>query len=405
MVRRRARQLAALATVGAALVAFPRAARAQPLVERFDPAERGSRFFVADSLELDGHLRFAAGVVTSYGSRLRTFRQQPGDPEQSNLIEHSVWTHAGASLVLAPGARFALDLPIAFQSGNDVALDRRFYPAPRAPRLGDVRASFDLRLAGSARPDIDGAVLAAGVSAYVPTGSGPSYASDDYARVGGRLGTAFRRGSILGAVRVGYMYRQDDLDPFGRVSLGSEANVVLAVGYQVRRLVFGPELYGSTILKDAFERRTTPVELLFGAHFGIGDVQVGLGLGTALVNGLGAPRFRGVVSLEWAPSRGAPHDRDHDGVMDADDMCPDVPGLASGVDRAPARAGDAPSAPVAARGCPAAPMDSDGDGIVDAEDACPDLPGVRSTRDAKAHGCPLPAPVPADPPEDPPPDG
>jgi len=67
-----------------------------------------------------------------------------------------------------------------------------------------------------------------------------------------------------------------------------------------------------------------------------------------------------------------PPDRDHDGVPDAEDACPDVP--------APRAAN--PKKP----GCPA-PADRDGDGIPDEEDACPDVPGVAST-DPSKNGCP-----------------
>ena len=56
-------------------------------------------------------------------------------------------------------------------------------------------------------------------------------------------------------------------------------------------------------------------------------------------------------------------DKDGDGVLDADDRCPDVPGIA------------------ALQGCP----DKDGDGIADAEDKCPDEAGI-----AKYQGCPIP---------------
>ncbi|RZL17207.1 MAG: OmpA family protein [Pedobacter sp.] len=56
-------------------------------------------------------------------------------------------------------------------------------------------------------------------------------------------------------------------------------------------------------------------------------------------------------------------DRDGDGVPDADDKCPDTPGLA------------------ALQGCP----DRDGDGIADADDKCPDVAGI-----AKYQGCPIP---------------
>ena len=59
----------------------------------------------------------------------------------------------------------------------------------------------------------------------------------------------------------------------------------------------------------------------------------------------------------------APKDRDGDGVIDAEDKCPDVPGLAS------------------LQGCP----DRDGDGIADGDDKCPTVPGL-----AKYGGCPIP---------------
>jgi outer membrane protein OmpA-like peptidoglycan-associated protein len=56
-------------------------------------------------------------------------------------------------------------------------------------------------------------------------------------------------------------------------------------------------------------------------------------------------------------------DRDGDGILDADDKCPDTPGLAS------------------LQGCP----DRDGDGIADGDDKCPDVAGL-----AKYEGCPIP---------------
>lgn len=54
-------------------------------------------------------------------------------------------------------------------------------------------------------------------------------------------------------------------------------------------------------------------------------------------------------------------DRDGDGILDTEDLCPDVPGIA------------------ALNGCP----DQDGDGITDASDKCPDVAGV-----AEFEGCP-----------------
>jgi outer membrane protein OmpA-like peptidoglycan-associated protein len=58
-----------------------------------------------------------------------------------------------------------------------------------------------------------------------------------------------------------------------------------------------------------------------------------------------------------------PKDRDGDGILDADDKCLDVKGIAS------------------LQGCP----DRDGDGITDADDKCPDVAGL-----ARYQGCPIP---------------
>jgi hypothetical protein len=373
------RALFAVTVALGALDAFEAVAKAEPLIERFEPAERGSRFFVADSLELDGKVRLTTGVVTSYGNRLRTFRPGSGATEPPSLIEHSVWIHPGASLVLSPGVRLGIDVPVALQSGSGVAMNRMFYPEPGSPRLGDVRGSFDIRLAGRERSDVDGAVLAAGLSAYVPTGSGEDYASDNFARFALRVATSVKGGPILFAARAGYMYRRADLAPIAGVQPGGELNGVLAVGYASGPLVVGPELYGSTTIDDYLQKKGTPVEALAGAHLRLGDFQLGAGLGTKVVDGLGAPRVRGVLSIEWTPIADVARDRDHDGVMDADDMCPDVPGDANG--------------PVGSRGCPEAPRDRDGDGIIDSEDACPDVAGP-ATHQPMTHGCPAAAPAP-----------
>lgn len=63
------------------------------------------------------------------------------------------------------------------------------------------------------------------------------------------------------------------------------------------------------------------------------------------------------------PGLALARDRDHDGVPDPDDACPDVAG------------------PL--RGCPP-PPDGDGDGVPDARDACPGEAG------SAANGCPVP---------------
>jgi OmpA-OmpF porin, OOP family len=63
------------------------------------------------------------------------------------------------------------------------------------------------------------------------------------------------------------------------------------------------------------------------------------------------------------PTIEKPKDRDNDGIIDAEDACPDVKGMA------------------AFKGCP----DTDGDGLPDGDDSCPTVAGT-----AKYKGCPVP---------------
>jgi len=88
-----------------------------------------------------------------------------------------------------------------------------------------------------------------------------------------------------------------------------------------------------------------------------------------------------------------PPDRDGDGIIDVEDQCPDVAGVASfggcvdtDGDGMPDNTDKCPDEPgvVEHGGCkPPPPPDTDGDGIIDAEDSCPDASGPKRTK-----GCP-----------------
>ena len=83
-------------------------------------------------------------------------------------------------------------------------------------------------------------------------------------------------------------------------------------------------------------------------------------------------------------------DRDKDGILDKDDLCPDTPGLAqfqgcpdTDGDGVPDKDDQCPdvAGPVENNGCPW--PDTDGDGVVDKDDACPEVAGP-----AENNGCP-----------------
>ena len=379
--------LLALSCAGLAF-SISRSAAAQAkgfAIDRFEPAERGSDWFAADSLDLRGNGRLLLGATGDWGYKPLVLYAPNGD-EESAVIRNQVFVHIGVDVVIANRLRLGANLPVAvYQNGDGATLGATTFKSSNATAIGDLRLAADLRLIGEYRGPIQ---FALGLAAYLPTGSQSGFTGDGKVRLAPRLLVAGEAGAFVYAAQAGFLYRANDL-AFAGAAKGNEMLVTAAAGLRVadQRLVLGPELYGSTNVtssKSFFARRTSPFEVLFGAHYLVTpDVRIGAGFGPGLTRGIGAPEFRGLLSLEYAPAVAEPVveakappelDRDHDHILDADDACPDVPGVAT----------DDPKT----NGCPP-PKDRDKDGILDAEDACPDEAGVK-TDDPKTNGCPPP---------------
>jgi hypothetical protein len=117
----------------------------------------------------------------------------------------------------------------------------------------------------------------------------------------------------------------------------------------------------------------SPVLVGASDRFAIGhyrDVYAVVGVEVGLSSAVGVPAIRGVAALGWSPRE---HDKDHDGIADDADLCPDDAEDHDGIDDAD--------------GCPE--DDADGDGILDRQDACPKVAGVW-WNDPKKNGCPAP---------------
>ena len=350
----------------------------------FEPSERGSDWFANESLDLRGSFRPAIGVVGDYGYRGVIAAYNSEGSVVASTVRNQAIIHPGASMVFWDRLRIGLDLPIqVFAHGHETAVGGVLYPPPANEQsIGDLRVSADLRLVGVYG---DAFTLAAGGSVYAPTGQRDSYTGDEVWRLAPHVLVAGDVGQIAYAARVGYEYRnltENYLD----TRLGSTVTFGGAVGVRFldKRMLIGPEVFGQTVISNshAFEERATPIEAMLGGHAKLGaGVRLNAGVGTMLTKGDGAPVLRGLVSLEWAPEIETRSDRDHDGVYDDEDACPDVFGVRTSDPRT--------------NGCPvvvvAPPSDRDGDGIPDTEDACPDVPGVR-TNDPKTNGCPPPPP-------------
>ena len=313
-------------------------------LDRFEPSDRGSDWFVNESLDFRGSPRPAAGVVFDWA-------YQPLAPVVDQVV-----IHAGAALVLKDRVRVAVSVPmLVFQDGD----------GPERAALGDVRLSGDVRLAGRYGGPVS---VAAGAQVYLPTGHRSLFTSDGTVRVTPRLLFAGDVAGFFYAAQVGFAYRPLDATFEGR-ALGSEAIFSAAGGVKVNdRFVLGPELYGSTVVTGgdrAFGTRSTPLELLLGAHITLAEHwKTGTAIGPGLSRADGTPSMRVIFSIELEPA--ICNDPDGDGICSEDDACPSVDGVPQN------------------HGCPA---DRDFDGFNDPDDACPDQAGTR-TVDPKTAGCP-----------------
>ena len=107
------RRAALVAALSYGLLAPSRADAAEPgfAVDRFEPSERGSRWFSLESLDLRGHARPAFGAVASYQYRPLVVRT--GDEVRAAIVNHVLTTHLGGAVNLWDRVRFALNLPLA----------------------------------------------------------------------------------------------------------------------------------------------------------------------------------------------------------------------------------------------------------------------------------------------------
>lgn len=340
-------------------------------VEGAPTAERGSDWYVSDSLDFRGALRPAVGLLGDWSYGALTLRDARGKPSTELLTDRMILRVAG-TLVVADRFRFGASLPMTVFDNPGEPRPRQLRE-PSAPAFGDLRLSTSARLVGAFG---DPATLAIGLRAYLPTGSKDDSTSDGTLRMEPQLLFAGRHEAIVYAASLGVQIRPRRAAFAGR-ELGSEASFSAAIGVKVNdRVVLGPEIFGSTVIDGAdawFATRATPIEILLGGHLRVrDDVTVGTSIGRRLTGADLAPSMRVLVLLDYAPDYCV--DRDGDGICATVDACPEADGPRSSDPRS--------------SGCP---LDSDGDGVLDREDVCPHTPGSRSVA-PEMRGCPERAP-------------
>jgi len=335
--------------------------------------------------ELTPHLM----LLADYAHKPLVLRSDPADEERGSVVKNQLFLHLNLGLALWNRLNLDLSVPVALaQSGDDPSVGGQLFASPNSAQFGDLRFGARLRLAGEYHDPFQ---VAVGGNLWAPTGASDSFVSSGKARglaqliLGGRIDE-----------RVVWSAAGPEFQPkstFANVEQGTMFKWGAGLGFLLldnRHLQIGPEIYGAATLRDV-QKRTTNAELLLDVRYRVvDDLEIAAGAGPGLTSGIGTPDFRGLFSVAYTPEQKqehepiatpeappAPKDRDLDGILDADDACPDVKGIA---DEDPKKNGCPP---------PPEPVDTDGDGIFDPDDACPEVKGVADP-DPKKNGCPPP---------------
>src|SRR6478609_9657080 len=318
------------------LLALTSAAHAQSLaLDRLDPAPAGDRMFGVPSPYAAGHLTPHLMLLADYAHNPLKLRSVPDDTDQGAIVANQLFLHLNAGLALWDRLNLDLSVPLAvLQNGDDPTAGGATFSSPNSAQFGDLRFGLRARLLGEYHDPFQ---LAVGGYVWVPTGANDSFVSSGHVRglpqliLGGRI-----HERVVWSAAAGPQFQGEST--FANVDQGTMFKWGAGLGFLLldnRHLQIGPEAYGSATLRDV--QKHTP------------------------------------VSAPVAPPP-PPPDTDHDGILDAEDACPDVKGIAS----------EDPKK----NGCPP-PVDTDGDGIFDPEDACVAVKGVADADPAK-NGCPAP---------------
>jgi hypothetical protein len=329
-----------------AALALPRSAMAQQppqaqgfAVERLYTSAPGAGWIVMDDVDEQGGLGGAMAFVSGYSHNPLAI----GSPSLP-VVRHQGFSDV-AFAVTFDRFRLSLDFPVPWlvEGQGGIAGGYQFAaPAPPNPSsavdLGsapdiiyDARVGIDARILGEPGAPFR---LGAGAQLYIPSGLTSEYITDGTYRAMFRALVAGDVGLFTYAAQLGVHVRPLDTSPQPDSPRGSELLFGVAAGARVPLergaldFVVGPEVFGASAFSALFGGDTTSLEALLSARLeGTAtsgpQLRAKLGAGLGIVDSLGAPEWRAVAGIEIFDHSG---DRDHDGVPDAQDACPEQRG-------------------------------------------------------------------------------
>ncbi len=338
----------------------------------FHPAPGPDEFVTVEPAAPLAHLQYQVGLYLNYARNEFTIygyndSSSSTGAARANIIANALGADLWAAVGLFNRLQIAIALPMTlyqngqnFDDANPVSSGGTHIKAPSGFAFGDPRLHLKLRLFGHQK----GVQLAISHWLSFPFGDQNDFGGEKHftgfsgeARLlGGYEGERWRIGLFFG-----FLWRAENDRFFSSVS-SQQLTYGGAIAYDAwaRHLTILAEVYGRhdlCIAKNApcaiSDINSSPLELDVAAKIWlIPGLSLNVGVGNGLIAGIGSPQPRAYLGLVWGPSNA---DRDHDGIPDAFDKCPDVPEDKDGFQDKD--------------GCP--DPDNDGDGIDDKDDKCP----------------------------------
>jgi hypothetical protein len=357
-------------------------------VQLFHPAVGPKSYVTLDSADVPEHLRYNVGLLSNYQYGAFALDSTVNDKTtRLDIVRHQAMAELYGAVGLFNLFEVGVAVPMTlYLSGDDFDPTGQATGTSIAARgIGDVRVEAKAALWAFGRDQAFVFGLSAG--ATLPTANSAAFLGEKSATGRGRALLEYQSSERFRAlVMLGALLRESSR-AFHAV-MGNQMLYGAAVDYRVLAdMSVLAEVTGRVGSLSYVDSNPAEFDVAMRAYLPA-MFSLLMGVGVGLDHGIGSPMFRGFVGLGWAPDF---RDRDHDGILDAVDRCPDEPEDKDGFqdeDGCPDEDNDNDGIPDAVDKCPNEPEDFDGfqdedgcpdpdndnDGIPDVNDACPNEP-------------------------------
>jgi OOP family OmpA-OmpF porin len=395
---------------------FVRLANAQEFpgvnTRRFQPSTSPSGSLYLEPTQTPGPGVWSAGAWLVYSLHPDVLRDING-VAVAKMVSHQLSTDLVGSVGIGQKIAVGLDVPLVlYQTGDENEISTAVAGGkPPAQALGDIALTAKGNLMSPG--DIGGFGLAALMRLTVPSGDASSYLGEGMPTGELRMLGEYRIVAFALQATAGIKLRAEQREVLNRTY---QNEVPWGVAFVVRPQIFGwdakgrltwvAEVHGSATLAAGDDttgvRPASAAMLGLSSRMAIGDMSVLLGVETSLTEAWGGAPLQVVAGAQWMPRS---RDKDHDGVNDEADQCPELAEDRDGVQDADGcpdfEDHDDDGVPDGDDLCPndkedqdgyedadgCAELDNDEDGIPDPLDACPNYEG-EAREDANTTGCP-----------------